>query len=264
MLEVKGEKCSLTKETVAVIDAVSEIAPLIGGSSSETASVESFAEKLGDSVILKTVSSEIIVTCGQKWSNDETFIGVSFSDINKNVNSIMMKTFGIMETATVETAENDIKVFAKMLNIFNKYDVLDASQDNDNLINTLNTGFTAEIMDVLSNNDRFTVLIPEIEKMSINILSSALKSPDVSPEEYDDITGNIANSMNIARTFDDPEEGKKWLKQEMYAAINNGGVDISYEIAEIAANAIDNDFEDHEGEFTKETIQEYFDARSLD
>ena len=95
-------------------------------------------------------------------------------------------------------------------------------------------------------------------------MSSALKSPDVSPEEYDNITGNIADAMNLARAFDDPEEGKRWLKQEMYAAINDGGVEVTDAVAEIAANAIDNAFEDHEGEFTKETIQEYFDARSLD
>ena len=269
--EVRGEKYSLTKETVAMLDAFSELSPLMSSGSSnvisedEIAVLESFTEKFGDSVILKTVGSEIVAACGEKWSNNEAFIGVSFSNLNANVSPVMMKTFDIMETATVETIENDMKVFIDMLNIFSKYDVLATSKyNNDNFINTLNSGFTAEIMDVLSSNERFTVLIPEIEKLSINILSSALKSPDVSPEEYDNITGNIADAMNLARAFDDPEEGKRWLKQEMYAAINDGGVEVTDAVAEIAANAIDNAFEDHEGEFTKETIQEYFDEYSLD
>ena len=269
--EVRGEKYSLTKETVAVLDAFSELSPLMSSESTkvisenEIAVLESFTKKFGDSAILKTVGSEIVAACGEKWSNDEAFVGVSFSNLNANVKPIMMKSFDIMETATDETIENDMKVFVQMLNIFSKYGVLETSKyNNDNFINTLNSGFTAEIMDVLSNNDRFTVLIPEIEKLSINILSSALKSPDVSPEEYDQITGNIADAMNMARAFDDPEEGKKWLKQEMYTAINDGGVEVTDEIAEIAANAIDNAFEDHEGEFTQETIQEYFDEYSLD
>ncbi len=269
-LTVDGEKCSFTEEVVTMVDTVVDLTPLMESESSNVISDEQinllndFVSDFGDSVILKTVGAEVISNCGSKWSEGEDFMDVSFDNVNKNLKPIVDEIFNIMATEKSTTIEKDMRVFIELLNIFNKYDLLETSHYNvDNFINTLNSGFTNEIMDVLSKNKRFSGIIPEIENLSISILSSALKLPEVSVEEYDAITEEIADAMNYIRNNNDPDEVKQWMTNEIYDAVNENGIEVDEDVANIAAEAITKAFEDHEGEFTKEVIQEYFNNYSL-
>ena len=270
-IKIDGEKCSLTQETVTMLDAFIGLTPLMESEGTTTISeeqielLENFVSDFGDSVILKTVSSEVVSNCSLKWSEGEEALGVSFSNVNSNLKPIVEKLFEIMGTTDKDTIEKDLDVMIQLLNIFSEHGMLENSEYNvDNFMNTLNSSFATEVIELLSNNKRFKSLIPEIENLSISILSSALKLPEVSEEQYDEVTQSIADAMNQVREHNDPEAVKQLITDEIHNAVNEGGVEIGEDVANVAADAITKAFEEHQGEFTKETIQDYFDKYSLD
>ena len=170
-----------------------------------------------------------------------------------------------MEETTPKTIESDMNVFINMFKVCDKYGILNQSGDNtDKLIETLNSGFTAELIDVLSQNERFSPIVSEIKTLSINMLATALKVPEVSEEEYDQVSEEIASALNEARQYDDQEEAKQWLSEEMHNAISSNGIEIDESVSELISEAINEAFAEHFDEITKETIQEYLDKYSIE
>ncbi len=270
-IKFKGERYSLTDEVVAISKVVNEIAPLVGNetssniSSQEIAVLENFVENIVDSDILKAVGSEMISAGCGKWSDNESFMGIRFDGADKNIQPIIIATFDVMEETTSRTIESDMNVFIDMLKVCDKHGILNQNVENtDKLIDALNGGFTSELVEVLSQNERFSPIVAEIKTLSVNILASALKAPDISEEEYDQVSEEIAVALNEARQNDDPEEAKKLLAEEMHNAINSNGIELDESTAELLSEAIDEAFAEHVGEITKETVQEYLDKYSLE
>ena len=267
-VDVGGEKCSLTEEMVTIIEATTQFSSLMNDDDFDDEKLDdldNLVSKLGDSTVLKTIAAEIVSNCGSKWADGEEFMDVSFADVNKNMQPIVNELLNIMATEKPKTIEKDMKVIVEVLSILDKHNLLEVSKyDDTTFLNTLNSGFASEIIDVLSTNKRFNAIIPEVENLSINILASALKKPDISDAEYDMIASEIADAMNYVRDNNNPEEVKQWVKDEIYNAVNTYGFEIGEDVADIAADSINSVFEDHQGEFTKETIKEYFDKYSLE
>ena len=89
-----------------------------------------------------------------------------------------------------------------------------------------------------------------------------MNSSDISDEQYEEISKNFADALNNIRNSDNPEEAKENLKAEIYNAANENGVEITEEIANIVAGAMDNILEENEGEITEEIVQDYFDRHA--
>ena len=267
----QGEKCSLTNEVVTISETLLELTPLMNSdnnssiSNKEIAVLEGFTEKFGESVILKAIGAEMIAGGCEKWSEDEAFMGISFMGTDTSIYPIVIATFNVMEETTPKTIESDMNVFINMFKVCDKYGILNQSGDNtDKLIETLNSGFTAELIDVLSQNERFSPIVSEIKTLSINMLATALKVPEVSEEEYDQVSEEIASALNEARQYDDQEEAKQWLSEEMHNAISSNGIEIDESVSELISEAINEAFAEHFDEITKETIQEYLDKYSIE
>lgn len=183
-IRFRGEKLSLTKESVVLTETVFKVIPLLEIFEEEsyldtTESIDDLVDVFSQSGILTEVGAELISGACEKWSNGEEFIGIAFYGIDDDIDPIILALFGTMKDSTSETLKEDLYSLVEVLSLFDKYKLLD-SVDADSLIKNLSGDFIGELLTILSANERFNVVIPEVTNLSIRMIAKTLNIADVS------------------------------------------------------------------------------------
>lgn len=258
----RGEKISLTNELVVVSDSFMQLSEFTSENDSftehEINALDNFVNKFGESKVLTEVGAEVISKACAKWSNDEQFLGIGFNGVDENIDPIIFALFDSMKESTSDTVKTDMKCFVEILRVFDEHGLLDTISDNtDSFVNNLSGDFMSDLLTILSSNERFSVVVPEVTNLSIKMLGSALNLPENSGEVYDSITSNLSNALNEG--LDDTDK----LAGDIHTALQAGGVEVTEDISKMLAVSMADAFSDHEGEITKEDVQKYFEDYAI-
>ena len=264
--EFQGEKYSLTEEAVSISEAFKALDEMANDqddrvTEDEIMDLERFTDKFGNSVILKVVGSEIVSGGCEKWSNQETFLGIGFSQTDKNIYPLLKSVLDVMSTTTVKTIEDDMHVFIDILKVLNRHEVLNNSENySEKLLKLLDKGFSSDLINVLSEKKRFEPVAEAVQNMSVNILSFVFNDNYISDAQYDKVAKDIAEALNASKDIGDPEEEQRWLAEEIYTIINDAGINMDKNSADLNTEAIINAFSQYMGEISREDVQKYFDS----
>lgn len=208
-IKFNGESLSLTNECVAISETVVSAAPLLnmgdsGISEKEIAAIENVLAKFESSEILTVVGADIISGACEKWSNGEDFLGASSPSISEEIDPVITALLGSMKDSDSETLKQDMGDVVEILKVFEKHDLL-SSSDTDSLMKNINGDVISESLTILSSNDRFNVVIPEVTNLGIKMIASSLNISDISDKIYIE-SGNVEltedDIKNIGEGFD--------------------------------------------------------------
>jgi len=262
----RGTTVSLSNEIVNIADTVVCILPVTSNTDianwtdEEITAVENFANKLNNSKIIISIGTDLVSGLSQKWANDEEFLGITRPKINTTVDPLMESLVVSLQTTTDETITEDINTVVEIIKVIYKHDVLKNFNDenaSDSLLKTLSGEFISELLTVLSNNERFNVLVPEVANLGLRLLASTLELPENAQEVYQDTVNQISTSLNTVLATGATEESIAQFSDEMKDTLAANGINIAEEVSVEIANAIVNNFAD-ESEVTPEKIEEYF------
>lgn len=187
-IKFNGEKLSLTNECVVISETIVSATPLFNEgdsefSENEISAIENVVGKFEKSGILVVVGADIVSGACEKWSNGEDFVGISFTSVGEDIDPIIIALLGTLKDTTAETLKEDVGDIVEILRVFEGYDLLSFS-DTDALMKNISGDFISELLTILSANERFNVVIPEVTNLGIKMITSSLNIPEVSDKVF--------------------------------------------------------------------------------
>lgn len=202
----------------------------------ESKTFNAIADSFGDSVLLPTITGDLIYGATDSWLKDEEYMGASkpsTGELSDIFDPFMQTLLEILHTdaRNQEALQNDFHTVADMIGIFSNHGVFNSFSNMDNLMTSFSgEGIVTEMVNTLGANDSMKRLIPEITNMGVRAIGSTLGiSKDVS-EEYDHLLAEISKSVNYAKTSLPEADRAAYLTKKLGSAFDEAGVPIAQEI----------------------------------
>ena len=256
-----NKKVVLNKEITSIADAGVNLLPLTEKtniatwSDPEYEALEAFVEKFGNSKILPKVSSEVLSTACAKWAAGEKFMGIDAPKADDNINPLLVTLYASLRNSDSATIVADLDTLVDILKIVGKHQLL--SSDTANILSKLNGTLISELLGVIATNDHFSSLIPEVTNLSIRLLASTIKLPANTGEVYNNITTSISSDVNSYLSSDKTEESQLQFKNSVTKSLQQNGIEVSDEVADIVAETLATAFAEKEN-VTQEDVENYF------
>ena len=251
---LKNELATLTDAGVYLLP-LSENTDIATWTSTEYDMLDTFVDKFGASEILPVVSSDILSAACESWANGETFMGIEAPKADETINPLLITLYASFKTSDPNTIVTDLGTLVDILRITGKYELL-AGESTD-IMSKLSGDLITELLNVISQNERFSILIPEITNLSMRMLASAIKLPANTEEVYGNITSSISNDLNSFLSGTKDAEACEQLKTSVTTALKDNGIEVSDDVATIVAETIITAFEEKET-VSQEDIENYF------
>ena len=256
----------LNDEIVDIADMTLGLTPLLSNTEvatwteAEIQVIESFAENFKNSKILINITPELVAKLCDSWAKGEEFIGMKRPVLDPTVDPILQALFESMKTTTSETLSEDIGAIVDILKVFYKHGLFEkllGETPSEELLSALKGEFISELLKLLSANDRFCVLVPEVTNMGLRVLATTLKLPENNNEIYQNISNDISQSLSNVLSNGINDESLTQFSNEMLSTLNKNGVPVSQEATDIVSKAIAENFASKES-VSAEEIQNFF------
>ena len=255
------EKVVLKNEIKSITDAGINLLPLAENteittwSEAEFKALDAFVEKFGESKVLPEVSSEILAAACSKWADGEAFMGINPPRADDNINPLLVALYASFRNSTADTITVDMGTLVDILEIAGRHELL--SGNTDNIMSKLSGTLITELLNVISTNERFSILIPEITNLSMRMLASTIKLPANVGEVYNNVTSSISTDLNAFLSGEKNEDAAKEFKASVTTSLKNNGIEVSEEVADLVADTMVTAFAEKET-VTQEDVQKYF------
>lgn len=240
--DVNGEKVSVSNEFSVLGDVFSAIKPILGGKSEswtreDIDAIGSAADRLSDSELVSGVLADILSAAGNKWSEDEAFLGLKVPSVGNESTGDFLKEFLVsFKSTTKETVGEDIGTLADVLGVLHDYGMLSAKQDGESAGDKISTeGFVSELLGTVMKNERFRGTAAAVINLGVSQTLDILDVPATDSEVYDNFVADIAGIINAS---DDDEK----VKQDVYDSFTEHGIKTDKNITDRVAEYLEQDF----------------------
>lgn len=228
--KVNNVQTNLTKELTTVSKMLPYIDSIMDNGTEINTTFVNNLDKILDtafeSEIINNIVGEIVSTASGKWVNGEQFLGLDMPKVEGNdaLNGVIEKVFTNMQHNTTVNIKTDTQAIVSVLKILTE----------DDIINVVSSGSTADILDAISNENKNTiadlvsamlesttlkVVIPDVLNIGLDYVYEALNItiPEGKEDQYkititadevvwDEETVKIQKILgNIARVYADYE-----------------------------------------------------------
>ncbi len=263
-LNIEGESVKLNQEIGAIADAAIQVLPITENldlatwTNEEIDCLRNFVDNFGTSKTLPTISAELLSSACKKWAVGEAFLGMKAPEADENVSDLLNALYQSLSTSTKATITEDLGTVVDILGVMTKYEVLKKlGDDGAELTSFLSSDFVSETLTVISKNERFSVLVPEITNLSMKMLASALNLPKNTEEVYQNVMNNLSGSLSNVMSGDRTEESVEQFKSDVVSSLNDNGIKVDEEVANVVSEGLISAFEG-KSEVTEKDIQDYF------
>ena len=229
------------------------------------------ADSFEDSVLLPTITGEIIYDVTEKWLAGDAFLGLkkpAFGAMSEIFDPFFGSLLKILNRDARNSAalQTDFRTVAQMVSIMAENGVFSKLTDTDRLMSALSAdGVVEGLVTELGKNESMKPLIPEITNMGMRALATSLGIPADVEAVYGDLLSDIAEAVNYARDLSEADRTAQ-LSTDLKKAFDEAGmVDINGEVIDLfaismAADLIDNTEKD---EITSDDVQAFFEVYAL-
>ncbi len=229
------------------------------------------ADSFEDSVLLPTITGEIIYDATEKWIAGDAFLGVK-KPVFGDTSEIFDPFFGSLLKILNHDARNsaalqaDFRTVAQMVSIMAENGVFSKLSDTDRLMSALSAdGVVEGLVTELGKNESMKPLIPEITNMGMRALATSLGIPADVEAVYGDLMSDIAEAVNYARDLSEADRTAQ-LSTDLKKAFDEAGmVDLNGEVIDLFAISMAEDLIENteKDEITSEDIQAFFEVYAL-
>ena len=262
--DFKDEKVVFGEEMVSIVEAGIYIMPIAKNteisqwSEKEFELLDGFVARFGDSRILTEVSAELLSSACEKWANGEAFMGITPPTVDEMIDPLVISLFNSFKDSTAETVVEDMSTFVDVLQVIDKYEILTKMQgESVDVMSLLSGDFISDFLTVISGNERFSALIPEISNLSMRMLASALELPENAEAVYGNVTENICQDLNVVLQSEMTEDDMNSFTDSLKGTLKENGITISDDVVNIVSENIVTAFESKES-VTADDIKGYF------
>lgn len=256
-----GEKVVLKNEISSITEAGVYLIPVIENTdfstwtSAQYDALDAFVDKFGNSSMLPKLSSEVLSAACSKWAAGEEFLGMEAPKADETINPILVTLYATFKTSTPETIVVDLGTVVDILKIVGEADLLSGNVSDD-ILTKLNGDLISNLLRVISSNERFNLLIPEVTNLGMRMLATALKLPANSAEVHANVTSSLSTDINNFLA-DQSEEGAEQLKKNVAKSLKSNGIEVNDDVAAVVADTMATAFADKEN-VSQEDVQKYF------
>ncbi|MBQ7453028.1 MAG: hypothetical protein IJS68_02035 [Clostridia bacterium] len=205
--KVNNVQTNLTKELTVAVKMVPSLQELTSSGmkidSKFVNAVEKALDTAYESDIVSNIVNEVIVSASTKWSNGETFIGMSKPAVSDDasVNAIVDTLLSAMKNAKAIDIESDLKSIVNVMNILvdqNVFDAVsngeDAAKDVLEIISKENSNIVADLINALKDSPELVQVLPKIINTGLDFVYDALETtiPEGQEDQYK-ISENITS-----------------------------------------------------------------------
>ncbi len=229
------------------------------------------ADSFEDSVLLPTITGEIIYDVTGKWMSGESFMGAKkpvFGDMSEIFDPFFDSLLKILNGDARNTAalQADFRTVAQIVSTLAENGVFSKLSDTDRLMSSLSANGVVEgLVTELGKNPSMKSLIPEITNMGMRALATSLGIPADVEAVYGDLMDEIAEAVNYARDLSE-EDRTAQLSADLKKAFDEAGmVDLNGEVIDLYAISMAEDLIENtdKDEITSEDIQAFFEVYAL-
>lgn len=229
------------------------------------------ADSFEDSVLLPTITGEIIYDATEKWMAGESFLGAKkpvFGDMSEIFDPFFDSLLKILNGDARNTAalQADFRTVAEIVSTLAENGVFSKLSDADRLMSALSAdGVVEGLVTELGKNESMKPLIPEITNMGMRALATSLGIPADVEAVYGDLMDEIAEAVNYARDLSEADRTAQ-LSTDLKKAFDEAGmVDLNGEVIDLFAISMAEDLIENteKDEITSEDIQAFFEVYAL-
>lgn len=128
---------------------------------------------------LKSYVVELLPTLCTKWSNGETFLGIS-APVNEEYQELFKHTLSIFNNSNIQVINNNVHAFAGTLKVLNNYDILNSLKNNGKLedIFSADNNLVKELVLALSSTTELKNNVPLILNDFIKVAYKSIVGND--------------------------------------------------------------------------------------
>lgn len=263
-MKIEDESVVLNEEICSILDAALNVLPLTENtnvkqwSDEEVSYLRTFVDKFGHSKMLPAISSELLASACQKWSNGEAFMGIEAPTADPTIDPMLKALYTSFATTTKETIVVDMNALVDILGVVVEHDVLNkVGSDSGNALSLLTGDLISDLLGVISDSDRMSVLVPEVTNLSIKVLASALNIPESSNAIYNNFTNDISSSLSNIKEGEITAETAEQFKSEVATSLKNNGIEVSDEVASVVSESMISAFSGKES-ISQDDVKNYF------
>ena len=235
----------------------------------EGAAVAAVADSFEESVLLPTITGELIYSATDSWLNGRTFLGIekpSAGEMGAIFDPFLEALLEILhdDAKASQTLQADIRTVAAIVNIFAEHRVFENLSDVDQLMTTLSSnGIVGKLVTTLGENQSMKRLIPEITNLGVRAIATTLGVPADVHQVYGELLDDITKSVNYVKIL--PEDQRiDYLTENLGIAFDNAGVPIDEELLDCFSVSMIKDLvESDKAQISSNDIQAFFEVYAM-
>ncbi len=264
---INGETVILTHEIEAiktVAEDIVKVAPALKDlnefNSRDTRRLSRVCEKMDDSYFLRLLSASVVSSASQNWLQGEKFLGISRPRFNSSIDPFCDGVFSVLAATNADTVGEDVSTFINVCEIILDSGILETNGNYSMLMELLDeSSFVQDLTDELKSNPRTASLVDNLHLLAMNSLMNTIKFDGYDVEQYyglmDDITEQF-NRMN----GQNHEKKVETLAGYTVEYLQDYGVDVPVDVAEIIVDAMITSIPTDDGYITTEQMKNFFDS----
>lgn len=229
------------------------------------------ADSFEDSVLLPTITGEIIYDATEKWMAGDAFLGAKkpvFGDMSEIFDPFFDSLLKILNKDARNTTalQADFRTVAEIVSTLAENGVFSKLSDIDRLMSALSAdGVVEGLVTELGKNESMKPLIPEITNMGMRALATSLGIPADVQAVYGDLMDEIAEAVNYARDLSEADRTAH-LSADLKKAFDEAGmIELNGDVIDLYAISMAEDLIENteKDEITAEDIQAFFEVYAL-
>ena len=195
-------------------------------------------EKMNDSYFLRLLSASVVSSASQNWSQGGKFLGISRPNFNSSIDPFCDSVFSVLAATTADTVAEDVSTFIRVCEIILDSGILKTDGNYKALMELLEeSDFVDELTEELRRNPRTEPLMNNLHLLVMNSLVDTIKFDGYDAEEYYGLIEDITEQFN-RMNMPDHEKKVEVLAGYTVEYLEDYGVDVPVEVAEIVADAM--------------------------
>ncbi len=207
-------------------------------------------DTIEESVLMPEFAASLLSEMGSAWSRGDTVFGMERPVLGELLDPTFDTLLSILATTDRELLIADLNTLIDFLDILVKNQILANMGDSARIMDTLsqNPDLITDLMALFEANPHLAPMGKEIKALCVRAVTQSLDMADA------ELTGKLTESINAFK--DDPEQ----LSQELgnivsdYMAEQNIQAEVSKEITDEVASAINKEFADRDEVSEEEVI----------
>ncbi len=190
------------------------------------------ANSYEDSVLIPSLTSELIYELTGAWNNGTSFLEIKRPDSGELMDPLMTDLINVLyaDSKNPKALRADLYTIADLIDIMREHGVMDNLSNDEALKDMMGSnGVVKAMTEKLEQNATMYVMVPTIKNIGMRAIATTLDLDGAGRTEYDGLLGDISGALNSTVGMDVAERVEV-ITDEFTLAFSDAGVEIDRDV----------------------------------